>query len=87
VGAEDDDLLLRTDMGIRVTRVGVETPFEDRAWNVDRAGDDPLLPSLVLGAKVDEGCSALERCQYFCRFEARTDPTLRVGKKLSGCSA
>ena len=45
--AEDDNPLFETDMGVGVTRVWIDAPLEHGAWDVNRAGDDPIALPLV----------------------------------------
>lgn len=44
---EDYDFLVETEIRIRVARVGIKTPFEDRARDVNRTRKDPIKPVLV----------------------------------------
>ena len=85
--AKDDHPLFETDMGVGVTRVWIDTPLEDGAWDVNRAGDDPIAPSLVHGAKIDEHRPVPRRLEGICRFKTGGDTALCLGEQLRRCSA
>ena len=69
--------------GIRVARVGIDSPLEHRARDVQRAGNDPIAPALVLSSEGRRGAApsaiADERLPGSRRGAIRL---LRLGEKL-----
>lgn len=80
--AEEQDLLLDpVDMRVAPDAVGVETPLEHRAWDVQRARNDPVALPVRVGANVDQECASPD-CREGLRWFYPLDPRLRLGNEL-----
>ena len=73
VAEQDESLLWRADVRVAKRTVGCDAPFEDRAGDVQRAGNDPVTPARVVRADVDDQRAALGGFERVTGLEPR-DP-------------
>ena len=80
--AEEQDLLLHpSDMRVAPVAVGVETPLEHCAGNVQRARDDAVALPVSVRANVDQESAMLDCGEGVLRFDP-LDPRLRLCNEL-----